>query len=185
MLLTDYHFNLALKMGFPWLLLLLTCTTKVITVTDCTGINGISPQCDSPEAFHKRDVFWVGGQYVEDAVQGLLTYDQMYVEKLTPLGGVNQTYPLVFFHGGGISGAVSLPPLHLPEAKVASLNYDNVCQTWLNTPDNRKGMASLFLDRGYLVYIIDQTSVGRGTQNDLTNYPLQIGSSANSKFSCH
>ena len=40
-------------------------------------------------------------------------------------------------------------------------------------------MASRFLDRGYLVYIVDQTSVGRGTQNDLTGYPLRIGSTSN------
>lgn len=55
----------------------------------------------------------------------------------------------------------------------------NINQTWLNTPDNRKGFASMFLDLGYLVYIVDQTSVGRGTQEDLTGYPLRIGSTSN------
>jgi hypothetical protein len=37
----------------------------------------------------------------------------------------------------------------------------------------------MFLDAGYLVYIVDQTSVGRGTQEDLTGYPLRIGSTSN------
>lgn len=52
-------------------------------------------------------------------------------------------------------------------------------QTWLNTPDNRKGFASLFVDQGYVVYLVDQTSVGRGTQEDLTGYPLRVGSTSN------
>lgn len=37
----------------------------------------------------------------------------------------------------------------------------------------------MFLDKGYLVYIVDQTSVGRATQEDLTGYPLRIGSTSN------
>ncbi|CAD6445112.1 95f3bf77-9847-4956-b62c-04ac4d009df1 [Sclerotinia trifoliorum] len=122
---------------------------------DCTGINGIKPQCKSKESSYQRDVFWVGGRYVNAAI-GLLTYDQMYVEKLTPQKGIEKLHPVVLFHGGGVSGA-----------------------TWLNTPDNRKGFASMFLDYGYQVYVVDQTSVGRGTQEDLVGYPLRIGSTAN------
>jgi hypothetical protein len=49
-------------------------------------------------------------------------------------------------------------------------------QTWLNTPDNRKGMASLFLDEGYLVYIVDAIAVGRSTSNNIAQYPLKFGS---------
>jgi hypothetical protein len=37
----------------------------------------------------------------------------------------------------------------------------------------------MFLDKGYLVYIVDQTSVGRGSQNDITGYPARFGSTAN------
>jgi len=59
------------------------------------------------------------------------------------------------------------------------MNYLRILQTWLNTPDNRKGFASMFIDEGYLVYLVDQTSVGRGTQEDLTGYPLRIGSTSN------
>jgi len=72
---------------------------------DCTGINGIRPQCESQESSYKRDVFWVGGHYVNAAI-GLLTYDQAYVEKLTPSKGIKKPYPVVLFHGGGVSGAV-------------------------------------------------------------------------------
>ncbi|MGI4852259.1 MAG: alpha/beta hydrolase, partial [Janthinobacterium lividum] len=42
----------------------------------------------------------------------------------------------------------------------------------------RKGWASYFLDQGYLVYIVDQTSVGRATDQDFDAYPLRIGSTA-------
>ncbi|KAB8291619.1 hypothetical protein EYC80_006419 [Monilinia laxa] len=145
-------------MFFAWLLVIGLATVSSAHSSDeldCTGINGIRPQCESKESSYKRDVFWVGGHYVNDAI-GLLTYDQMYVEKLTPHKGIKKPYPLVLFHGGGVSGA-----------------------TWLNTPDNRKGFASMFLDRGYQVYVVDQTSVGRGSQPDLTGYPLRIGSTAN------
>lgn len=87
--------------------IILSCAFAVVVVAkDCSGINAIKPQCFSSETAHKRDVFWVGGQYVNAAI-GLLTYDQVYVEKLTPGKGVKKPYPVVLFHGGGVSGAVS------------------------------------------------------------------------------
>ncbi|KAL1615316.1 hypothetical protein SLS54_009097 [Diplodia seriata] len=121
---------------------------------ECSGVNAISPTCSTGESLHYRDIFYVGGHYVETAA-GNLTYDQLYVEKLTPADGVSQPNPVIFFHGGGTSGV-----------------------TWLNTPDNRKGFASYFLDLGYQVYIVDQTSVGRGSEEDLTDFPMRIGSTA-------
>lgn len=48
-------------------------------------------------------------------------------------------------------------------------------QTWLQTPDNRKGWASYFIERGYQVYIVDVVSVGRSVQQDLVAYPLRGG----------
>ena len=44
-------------------------------------------------------------------------------------------------------------------------------QAWLQTPDGRQGMASYFLQRGYQVYLIDQTGTGRSTQNNQAVYP--------------
>lgn len=72
------------------------------TNSTCVGINAISPSCKSNESPHYRDFFYVGGHYVDSAL-GNLTYDQIYVEKLTPLGGASQPKPMVFFHGGGKS----------------------------------------------------------------------------------
>ena len=75
------------------------------STTDCTAVNAIAPGCTSQESLHYRDCFYVGGRYVASA-SGNLTYDQLYVEKLTPANGVNQSHPVVLFHGGGTSGVV-------------------------------------------------------------------------------
>lgn len=62
----------------------------------------------SAEALHRRNTFYVGGEYVFNATQGgTILINGQYVEELTPAGGVKHPYPLVFFHGGGVSGAVS------------------------------------------------------------------------------
>ena len=37
-------------------------------------------------------------------------------------------------------------------------------QTWLQTPDNRQGWASYFLDQGYAVFLVDVVSVGRSSR---------------------
>ncbi|KAL8767679.1 MAG: hypothetical protein Q9209_005859 [Squamulea sp. 1 TL-2023] len=96
------------------------------------------PQPDA-EANHRRTVFYVGGQYVfNETAKSTYAVDQMYVEQLTPERGVTKPHPLVFMHGGGLTGV-----------------------TWLNTPDNRQGWASYFLGQGYLVHLVDISNVGR------------------------
>jgi hypothetical protein len=90
----------------PTLFGLASFTSVALAVADCTGINAIAPGCASQEALHQRDFFYIGGRYVAGAA-GNLTYDQLYVEKLTPATGVNQSNPVVLFHGGGTSGVVS------------------------------------------------------------------------------
>jgi pimeloyl-ACP methyl ester carboxylesterase len=77
---------------------------------------------------------------------------QLYVEKLTPTKN-SKPYPIVFVSPGLPAGTV-----------------------WLNTPDNRKGWASYYLEQGYQVYIIDITANGRSGQQELTKYPLRLGS---------
>lgn len=89
------------------------------------------------EARHTRKVFYVGGQYNKTA-SGTILENSIYVEQLTPAGGVSQPKPLVLIHGGNLAGDL-----------------------WLNKPDGGRGWASFFLDRGYQVYILDAWSVGR------------------------
>ena len=99
------------------LFILVLASPSTLNVSDCAGVNGLRPQCKPVEAYHRREVFHVGGHYELNAQskQNVLV-DKMYVEKLTPISGVSKPYPLVFFHGGGYSGAVrhsNEPPSNL------------------------------------------------------------------------
>ncbi|KAH6642243.1 Alpha/Beta hydrolase protein [Boeremia exigua] len=118
------------------------------TTQSCAGVAAISSKCKSQQTHHQRDVFYVGGRLLNTGT-GNLTVDQLYVEKLTPSVGVTQPRPLVFFHGGAVSGT-----------------------TWLNTPDGRQGLAGFFLEQGYQVYLLDHTSVGRSSQMNTRDYVL-------------
>ena len=64
----------------------------------------------SSESPDSRSYFYVGGRYVEDEKGQHVMTDQMYVEKLLPLNGVQHPWPIVFIHGGGQTGTVSLNP---------------------------------------------------------------------------
>lgn len=128
---------------------------------NCTGVNAINTKCTSKETAHTRDFFYVGGRYIETAT-GNVTVDQLYVEKLVPVStgrarrrGVAAAKPMVFFHGGGTSGV-----------------------TWLNTPDNRPGWASYFLQQGHTVYLVDVAAVGRSSENNLDNFTMIAGTAA-------
>ena len=123
---------------------------------DCAGINAVRPSCKTNETVYHRDAFYIGGGYVPSGIPGQDMWGgEIYVEKLTPAApaGVTRPHPLVFISAGIPSGSV-----------------------WLNTPDNRKGWASYFIDAGYQVYIVDITANGRSGQNQVTNYPLRLGS---------
>ncbi|KAK4550227.1 hypothetical protein LTR36_003194 [Oleoguttula mirabilis] len=101
-----------------------------------------------------RDFFYIGGEYVyEPAFSSSIYSDQMYVEKLVRASGANETNPIVLINAGVPSGAA-----------------------WLNTPDNRKGWASYFVQKGYIVYIVDTTSVGRSSQEQIAIYLMKIAS---------
>ena len=76
------------------------------TISSSAGKSDSGPA----ESQSHRSYFYVGGQYVDDDrgdAQHLLT-GQMYVEQLLPVGGVKHPWPLVFIHGAGQTGTVSL-----------------------------------------------------------------------------
>lgn len=81
---------------------------SVASANNCTGINAVSPQCKSTESAYTRDTFFVGGEYLpyNGTTQSIFS-DQLYVEKLTPAGGVSKKNPLVFISAGVPTGAVS------------------------------------------------------------------------------
>ncbi|KAL8898827.1 MAG: hypothetical protein Q9207_006505 [Kuettlingeria erythrocarpa] len=80
---------------------------------------------------------------------------QMYVEKLVPIHGVKHAWPLVFIHGAGQTGT-----------------------NFLNTPDGRQGWASWLLNRGYMVYLVDQICRGRSSYHPSSGptitYPAEL-----------
>ena len=99
---------------------------------------------------------------------GCVMQGQMYVEQLTPLDGVTHPLPLLFIHGRGQTGVVSLhrSPRHCRDLSAECRNLLsslNVWQNWLNTPDGRKGWASFFVDCGYKVFLIDGPTRGRSS----------------------
>lgn len=130
----------------------LSAGSALASNSTCIGINAVKPECKPAEPPYHRDVFFIGGEYVASGTSYIIS-DQMYVEKLTSTSGIDKPFPIVFISAGLPSGNV-----------------------WLNTPDNRKGWASYFLEKGYQVYIVDITANGRSAQNDVSKYPLRLGS---------
>jgi len=56
-----------------------------------------------------RDFFYIGGNYqFNSALNSDIYVNAMYVEKLTPIDGVEKPYPVVLFTAGVPSGAVSI-----------------------------------------------------------------------------
>lgn len=138
-------------------LMAVLASLTVASPLNCTGVNAISPKCGVADWMpYTRDFFYVGGRSLETTA-GELTADKIYVEKISPIAGSSRLKPVVFFHGGGCSGT-----------------------SWLNTPDNRKGFASYFIQQGHIVYLVDLNSVGRSASADLTDFPLVGGTTSES-----
>lgn len=87
-------------------------------------------------ALGRRGFFYVGGDYVGQPGKTLM-HGAMYVEVLVPKR-IQHRWPLVLFHGAGQNAT-----------------------NWMGTPDGRKGWADDFVERGYVVYLVDQPARGR------------------------
>ncbi|KAI0885494.1 alpha/beta-hydrolase [Annulohypoxylon maeteangense] len=94
----------------------------------------------NPSPLHRREVFYVGGQYVPDAKGNHSLQGQMYVERLIPEvdESLRKSLPVVFIHGASRSG-----------------------MDWLTKPDGQPGWASYFLSQGFECYLVDQPFRGR------------------------
>lgn len=81
----------------------------------------------------------------QNAAGQTLHGDHAYVSYQIPDDA--RKYPLVFLHGSGQSA-----------------------KTWETTPDGREGFSTLFLRRGYSVYLIDQPRRGRAGRSMKSGY---------------
>jgi pimeloyl-ACP methyl ester carboxylesterase len=81
--------------------------------------------------------FWYGVEHALLARGTVCNGMQMYVEHWIPVQ-VQHPYPVVLIHGGYGQGT-----------------------DWISTPDGRRGWATLLLEQGYKVYVIDRPGQGR------------------------
>lgn len=82
--------------------------------------------------------FWYGVEHALLARGTVCNGGQVYVEHWIPTE-VRHPYPVVLIHGGYGQGS-----------------------DWIGTPDGRRGWATLLLEQGYKVYVIDRPGQGRG-----------------------
>src|SRR5215472_9732984 len=108
---------------------------------------------EGQQVLSTRTYFYVGGKYTGAPGNEVLS-GQMYVEKLQPRR-VSQRYPIVLIHG----------------------NWQTATN-WMQTPDGRPGWADYFLERGYIVYLVDQPARGRSPWNASTDGRIQGRSSS-------
>ncbi|MEO5925270.1 MAG: hypothetical protein ABIR70_15725 [Bryobacteraceae bacterium] len=81
--------------------------------------------------------YWYGVEKTKMARGTAVNGRQIYVEHWIPRQ-VRHPYPVVLIHGGNRQGC-----------------------DWMSTPDGRRGWASLLLEQGYKVYIVDRPGQGR------------------------
>jgi len=118
----------------------------VMMAAGCASLPANSPS--GPITIERQGSFYVGGRQVTaagtyDKTSALPSsagqtfwIDQMYVQYQVPVNA--RKLPLVLVHGGGGSGRV-----------------------WETTPDGREGYQTIFLRRGFPVYIVDSPRGGR------------------------
>ncbi|PQA87606.1 alpha/beta hydrolase [Hyphococcus luteus] len=104
---------------------------------------------EGPLVIEKQGYFYTSGQEYDTEV-GKVIADRMYVEFQIP-AKKKHPYPVVFYHGGGSTGAY-----------------------WGMTPDGREGWREYFLRKGYAVYITDAPMIGRSGYNSLVDPELII-----------
>lgn len=105
------------------------------------------PPARPPLVIAEQGNFYVGGHEAETP-SGKVVADAMYVEYQIPAHRTHR-YPLVFVHGGASTGA-----------------------GFWSTPDGREGWATLFLRKGYAVYVVDRPTLGRSAHFDAVDGPM-------------
>ncbi|MEN2742505.1 alpha/beta fold hydrolase [Microbacterium sp. X-17] len=97
-----------------------------------------APEAGEPIVIQEQGSFAFGGTTVQRPDGGNVLVDAGYVQYQIPVNA--KKHALVMWHGYGETG-----------------------RTWETTPDGREGYQSIFLRRGYPVFIIDQPRRGRAS----------------------
>ncbi|PMD16165.1 hypothetical protein NA56DRAFT_581162, partial [Hyaloscypha hepaticicola] len=65
--------------------------------------------------------FYVGGEWIKTSASHVFQ-GQMYMERLSPVGGLSKPYPTIFLHGGAQTGTrMQCPTLSHRQTLVAEL----------------------------------------------------------------
>jgi pimeloyl-ACP methyl ester carboxylesterase len=111
---------------------------------------------DAAPVTSRRGFFWIAGERIATP-GGTVPSGPMFVAWEAPAGDAHPL-PLVLVHGGGGQGT-----------------------DWLGTPDGRPGWASMLVDAGYAVYVVDRPGHGRSPHHpDVLGpmgppFPFEIG----------
>ncbi|KAK4174662.1 Alpha/Beta hydrolase protein [Triangularia setosa] len=104
-----------------------------------------------PADAHTREVFYVGGEYVDDGVGNETVYGQVYVEHLVPVRNPPQKYPIVFIPGSSRTGIDFLTTPSIPTPDKTNAGNNPSPQSW----------SSHFLSLSHELYLIDPPFRGR------------------------
>nr|CDP27778.1 Putative protein of unknown function [Podospora anserina S mat+] len=115
-----------------------------------------------PADAHTREVFYVGGEYVDDGTGNETVYGQVYVEHLVPVRKPLQKYPIIFIPGSSRTGIDFL---------TTPANNDNNT----NSP-TQQSWSSHFLSLSHELYLIDPPFRGRSPWHP----PTHLSSSSSS-----
>jgi hypothetical protein len=106
-----------------------------------------------PVAIARQGSFFAGGTVITTANGQLFHGDHTYVQYQIPPNA--RDLPLVMWHGGGQSA-----------------------KSWESTPDGREGFQTIFLRRGFAVYILDQPRMGRAGRGTVGATLTPVGNAA-------
>ena len=119
-------------------------TAQTLSAAETSPIPADGPPLDLAEWSY----FWVGAERADLARGSFVGGKQMYVEYWVPTQ-VKHPYPMVLVHGGGGQGT-----------------------DWIGTPDGRRGWASILVEQGYKVYVVDRPGHGRSPFHPETHGPF-------------
>ena len=135
---------------------LMTITRRdfVATAAGTLPLVAAAPQTAAPSGsaaaldLAEWSYFWVGVERAPLARGTFTGGRQMYVEYWIPRA-VKHPIPIVLVHGGGGQGT-----------------------DWMGTPDGRPGWATLLIQKGYKVYVVDRPGHGRSPFHPDTHGPF-------------